>query len=59
MARKSKSVPTEEPTKLTIKIVPDPNIELPYPRLYSNHVEVRSSPFDFTLRFCDVLPISE
>jgi hypothetical protein len=59
MTQKSKSVPTEKPIKLAIKIVPDPNIELSYPRLYSNHAEIRSSPYDFTLRFCDALPLSE
>ncbi|MFH1982440.1 MAG: DUF3467 domain-containing protein [Pseudomonadota bacterium] len=30
---------------------------LPVKRLYSNYVEVAHSPYDFTLRFCDVGPI--
>ena len=31
---------------------------LPAKRLYANYVEVAHSPYDFTLRFCDVGPIA-
>lgn len=44
---------------VTIKLVPDQNCELPYPRMYSNYVSIHSSPYDFTLRFCDALPLYE
>jgi len=42
-----------------VVLTPDPTFQLPYPRFYSNHVVVRSTPFDFTLRFCDAIPIDE
>ena len=47
----------KENKTVKIKIVPDPTIETPYPRIYSNYVAVQSTPFDFTLRFCDAVPI--
>jgi len=50
-------MPQRKPFK--IKLVPDPDLVLPYPRYYSNFVEVNHTPFDFALRFCDVLPIYE
>jgi hypothetical protein len=40
-----------------VKIVPDPTVTVQFPRFYSNYVAVHSTPFDMTLRFCDVAPI--
>ena len=59
MARKTTIVSTGKPVAAEVKLVPDPKLELPYPRLYANYVAVNSSPFDFTLRFCDALPLYE
>ena len=59
MAPKSKSAPVDKPIGIEVHLVPDPKLELPYPRLYSNHISIHSSPFDFTLRFCDALPVYE
>jgi len=42
--------------KFEIKI--QPSTDIPVYRLHSNHVEVTQSPYDFTLRFCDITPIS-
>ena len=42
-----------------VKLIPDPEIIINYPRLYANYAAVQSSPFDFTIRFCDALPIFE
>lgn len=42
---------------IKIKLIPDVKVEIPYPRIYSNHVSVQSTPFDFTMRFCDATPI--
>jgi len=44
-------------TEVRIKAVPDATMELPYPRLYANLALVQSTPFDFTIRFCDALPM--
>jgi len=41
--------------KIEIKILP--TTDIPASRLHSNHVEVTQSPYDFTLRFCDVTPL--
>lgn len=49
----------KEKKGIEVRPVPDPDFVLPYPRLYSNFVAINSSPFDFTLRFCDALPLFE
>lgn len=38
-----------------LKLKADPT--LPVKRQYANYVEVAHSPYDFTLRFCDVGPV--
>ncbi len=52
----------EEPKMLDRKqinftIVPDDSEELP--RTYANFCAISHTPFDFTLAFCEVLPLSE
>jgi len=49
----------KEHKTVTVKIIPDPTVETPYPRIYSNYVAVQSTPFDFTLKFCDAIPMFE
>jgi hypothetical protein len=46
-----------ESKSIQVKIIPDPEMSLNYPRLYANYAAIQSSPFDFTIRFCDALPI--
>ena len=50
---------TKKATKIDkgIKVNLIPSDEIMSNRLYSNHVQVIQSPFDFTLQFCDVTPI--
>ena len=38
-------------------IVPDDDSTIP--RIYSNFCSIQNSPFDFTLTFCEMLPIGE
>lgn len=54
-------MPSEKKKKkdIKIKLIPDPEMVLDYPRLYANYAAVQSTPFDFTIRFCDALPIFE
>jgi hypothetical protein len=44
---------------IQIKLIPDPDMEINYPRLYANFAMVQSTPFDITIRFCDALPMFE
>ena len=46
------------PTKqINFTIVPDDNSTAP--RTYSNFCAIAHTPFDFTLTFCEVMPLSE
>lgn len=46
-----------EPTAINFTIVPD---EKPgEPRVYANFCSIAHTPFDFTLTFCEVMPLSE
>jgi hypothetical protein len=38
-------------------VVPDEDINVP--RVYSNFCAIQNSPFDFTLTFCEMLPLGE
>lgn len=42
---------------MTFNIVPDESA--PAPRTYANFCAIQHSPFDFTLSFCEVQPLSE
>jgi hypothetical protein len=44
--------------QINFTIVPDENGD-PGPRTYSNFCAISHTPFDFTLTFCEVLPLSE
>ena len=47
----------DEKGQLDFTIVPDDTTELP--RVYSNFCAIQNSPFDFTLTFCEMLPLGE
>jgi len=59
MAPKSKRALQIAEGKTEVKLIPDPEFEFHYPRYYSNHVSIHSTPLDFTLRFCEALPVYE
>ena len=46
-----------ERKKINFTIVPDESSEAP--RIYANFCSIAHTPFDFTLSFCEVLPISQ
>jgi hypothetical protein len=46
-----------ERKQINFTIVPDDTQELP--RTYANFCAISHTPFDFTLAFCEVLPLSE
>ena len=43
--------------QINFTIVPDDTADLP--RTYANFCAISHTPFDFTLAFCEVLPLSE
>ena len=43
--------------QIDFTIVPDESTE--HPRMYANFCSVAHTPFDFTLSFCEVMPLSE
>jgi hypothetical protein len=45
--------------QINFTIVPDEAGGDPGPRTYSNFCAISHTPFDFTLTFCEVLPLSE
>jgi hypothetical protein len=45
--------------QINFTIVPDETSGDPGPRTYSNFCAISHTPFDFTLTFCEVLPLSE
>ena len=47
----------EEKAQLNFTVVPDE--EASVPRVYSNFCAIQNSPFDFTLTFCEMLPLGE
>jgi hypothetical protein len=48
---------SEQPKQINFTIVPgdDPNT----PRTYANFCSIAHTPFDFTLTFCEVMPLTE
>ena len=46
-----------ERKKINFTIVPDESSEAP--RIYANFCSIAHTPFDFTLSFCEVLPLSQ
>lgn len=47
----------EDKKSVNFTIVPDENVSIP--RVYSNFCSIQNSPFDFTLTFCEMLPLGE
>ena len=47
----------EEKKAVNFTVVPDE--EATVPRVYSNFCSIQNSPFDFTLTFCEMLPLGE
>lgn len=46
-----------EARQINFTIVPDESAEVP--RVYANYCAIANTPFDFTLTFCEVQPLSE
>ena len=47
----------EKANALNFNVVPDE--DSPVSRVYSNFCAIQNSPFDFTLSFCEMLPLGE
>jgi hypothetical protein len=47
----------DQPKQINFTIVPDENSSAP--RTYSNFCSIAHTPFDFTLTFCEVMPLSD
>jgi hypothetical protein len=47
----------EDKIQLNFTVVPDESATVP--RIYSNFCAIQNSPFDFTLTFCEMLPLGE
>ena len=47
----------EDKAQLNFTVVPDEDSTVP--RVYSNFCAIQNSPFDFTLTFCEMLPMGE
>jgi Protein of unknown function (DUF3467) len=47
----------DERKQINFTIVPDESGDVP--RIYANFCAISHTPFDFTLSFCEVLPLSE
>jgi len=51
---------TDQPKQINFTIVPaDDPADAPTSRTYSNFCSIAHTPFDFTLTFCEVMPLSE
>jgi hypothetical protein len=48
---------TDKPKQINFTIVPDDDTTAP--RTYSNFCSIAHTPFDFTLTFCEVMPLTE
>src|SRR6476660_2745328 len=48
---------SDQPKQINFTIIPDENS--PAPRTYANFCSIAHTPFDFTLTFCEVMPLSE
>ena len=49
----------DDPEKKTVNFTVVPDDDHGMPRIYSNFCSVQNSPFDFTLTFCEMLPLGE
>jgi hypothetical protein len=51
---------SDQPKQINFTIVPaDDSADAPAPRTYANFCSIAHTPFDFTLTFCEVMPLSE
>jgi Protein of unknown function (DUF3467) len=51
---------SDQPKQINFTIVPaDDSAAEPVPRTYANFCSIAHTPFDFTLTFCEVMPLSE
>lgn len=51
---------SDQPKQINFTIVPaDDSEQHPAPRTYANFCAIAHTPFDFTLTFCEVMPLSE
>ena len=51
---------TDQPRQINFTIVPAEDEKgAPTPRIYANFCAIAHTPFDFTLTFCEVMPLSE
>jgi hypothetical protein len=51
---------SDQPKQINFTIVPaDDAADAPVPRTYANFCSIAHTPFDFTLTFCEVMPLSE
>jgi Protein of unknown function (DUF3467) len=48
-----------EDKKLQVNFTVIPDEDVSVPRIYSNFCAIQNSPFDFTLTFCEMLPLGE
>jgi hypothetical protein len=48
----------EDKIQLNFTVIPDEE-DAAVPRIYSNFCAIQNSPFDFTLTFCEMLPLGE
>ena len=48
-----------EKKSVNFTVVPADTDDAATPRIYSNFCSVQNTPFDFTLTFCEMLPIGE
>jgi len=50
----------DQPKQINFTIVPgDDASDAPAPRTYANFCSIAHTPFDFTLTFCEVMPLSD
>jgi hypothetical protein len=50
---------SDQPKQINFTIVPADESGEGLPRTYSNFCSIAHTPFDFTLTFCEVMPLSE
>ena len=51
---------SDQPKQINFTIVPaEESSDAPAPRTYANFCSIAHTPFDFTLTFCEVMPLSE
>ena len=50
---------SDQPKQINFTIVPADAPDDQAPRTYSNFCSIAHTPFDFTLTFCEVMPLSE